>query len=308
MSGADTAQLSGMTSITNGEGGAATVQVDPEAAQASREKAAEDAAASGLIGGKFKSQEDLLASYQALEKRLSEQGSGQQEADTEKAAGESDASAEGEGEETAEKTGDEGPDYSDLKGTYGEAVGSALEASGIDVAAAAAHFDEHGKLSDSDYKSLVDSGIPGAMIDSYLSGVSKQNAAAAEAEAAVEMTENQITAIKATVGGDEGFESVRNFVRSNYTAEQKAEFNAAVETAEFDKVFSAVQAANAAMIAANGVDPVPLGGTATGGVNGFADHGEMKKAMADPRYKTSAEYRAQVEQRLAASTNLFKRR
>jgi len=99
----------------------------------------------GLILGKFKSVEDLAASYKELEGKL---GDFNQEESTE------------EGSETEEQS-DSGINYEEL---YGDGVYSVLEEVGIDPEDISNRYMEEGGLRDDDYAKLLEGGFSRTLV------------------------------------------------------------------------------------------------------------------------------------------------
>lgn len=110
-----------------------------EAELAGLNKGTEETAEEELIGGKFKSQEDLLKAYRELEKKLSKP----------------DAAA----EETKEAT-------EELQ----KEAEAAAESAGLDLSALEHFYAENGSLSDEHYAALEKAGIARNVVDQYIAG------------------------------------------------------------------------------------------------------------------------------------------
>ena len=118
----------------------------------------------GLILGKFKSQEDLIASYKELENKLTAKDS------DEEVATEEEATTEEEGYEQYYNE-DGTVDYGKTKEVYGEKLGELFEENNVDPFKISKHFHENnGTITDEMYAELESTGLPRSLIDSYLTG------------------------------------------------------------------------------------------------------------------------------------------
>lgn len=268
-------------SVAEGGAGTATATVDREAYEA--ERAAEEQAS--LLAGKYKTPEDLEKGYLELQKKLGEQPSEEPEETAEETTEET---AEGEAEEATESV-------------YGEAVQKAIDAAGIDVDAEVKNFEADGKLSDEAVEKFEKAGFPKEVVDAYLRGVTGQQ------QQVQDTSQSQIEAIKASVGGEESFGKLQDFIRTQFTQQERQAYNDAVSSGDIAKAQAAVTAANQKMAAEFGTEGELIGGKTTAGTTGFAGDAEMMEAMADPRYKTSQAYRDQVAARIAASSYMVTR-
>jgi hypothetical protein len=255
-----------------------------------------------LIGGKFKSVDDLLTSYKELERKLG--GEGQTTGDDTSDNGtDTDAQdgTDGEGagsEETPDDTND------DDETPYGEAVANALKSAGVDPGEAAEEFEKNeGILKDETYEKFEKAGFPRAVVDAYLNGVSSQR------DTATSMTAAQIAQVKAVAGGDDGFSKVRDFIKGSWEDADIEAYNEAVSSGDVTKATEAVSGAYRAYLESFGSEGRMVGGRRPGAnVSGFASEADYLEAMADKRYKTSAAYRSEVSQKLANSSNIMKTR
>lgn len=244
-----------------------------------------------LLAGKFKTQDDLVKAYKELEGKLGDKAQ-QTPAEETKETNETNETPEGNNDEAA-----------DTESTYGKAVSDAITAAEIDLEAAQKHFAEHGDLSEEDKVKFEKSGFSRDVVDAYLKGVGQQaaNAEAAEGEAK-ELAESQISAIKASVGGEESFGKLREFVATEFTDAEKADYNAAIGSGDFEKALDAVNKAKARFNSEIGSEGELAGGKNPAGIQGYADEREMMADMRKPEYKKSAAFRQNVERRVAAST------
>ena len=106
----------------------------------------------GLILGKFKTVEDLAASYKELEGKL----------------GSTDTSEE---EEQGEEVTEENESETDYHQIYGDGLAEVLDEVGIDPEDITNRFIENGNISDDDYTKLAEGGFSRQVIDTYLDGV-----------------------------------------------------------------------------------------------------------------------------------------
>lgn len=270
---------------TNAAGGASAT-VDREALQQERDAASAAAEQEKLLAGKFKTPEDLAQAYQELERKLgqkSQQPAEEAEEETEEA-------------ETTEGEGDDAETEDKTESPYGEVVGAAIEKAGIDVEASVKTFEETGNLSEEDYTKFTEAGFPRELVDAYLRGVSSQQS---ESKALIQ---SQVDAIKGSVGGDEAFADLQSFIATSYSAEEKAAYNEAVGSGDFEKALQAVNAAKTRYAKDIGTEGKLVSGKAKAGGMGYADEAEMMADMKKPEYKKSQAFRDQVAAKIAASS------
>ena len=136
---------------------------------------------SGLIAGKFKTVEDMVASYKELEGKLG----GVQDTQT---------------EEVAEVTTQEDWNPNEI---YGEGLASVLNEAGIDTQEITNVFEETGDIRPDDYTKLEQAGFSKQIIETYLNGL-RGGAAVTD-----EIQQSQLDDIKSVVGGDEGYNKLR---------------------------------------------------------------------------------------------------
>ena len=102
-------------------------------------------------------------------------------------------------------------------------------------------------------------------------------------------------------GGEERFKAAMEWGSENLTEEQRAEFDAAVQSQDPIKTELAIRRLSSAYEAAN--PPVRHKVAGRGGpvpqTQGFAHRGEMEDAMANPRYLSDIKYALEVQQRAA---------
>jgi hypothetical protein len=222
---------------------------------------------------KFKSVDELIKSYQELERKLgapkseqppTEEAPAQEEAPTEEAPQE--------GEKTAEE----------------EAV-EELKAQGLDVDAMSARFWETGKVADEDYTALEKAGIPRHVVDAFAEG---QKALMKAAQ----------TTVYNMVGGEQSYGELTEWAANNLPEAEINAFNEAVNSDDLNKVQLAVLGLKAKREQAVGFEPTrTVGGTAKSSNDVYESVAQLKADMADPRYARDPAFRGKVEAKLARS-------
>ena len=168
----------------------------------------------GLILGKFKTVEDLAASYKELEGKL----------------GSTDTSEEEEGEEVTEENESE-TDYHQI---YGDGLAEVLDEVGIDPEDITNRFIENGNISDDDYTKLAEGGFSRQVIDTYLDGVRSQGNVE-------EIARGEISNIKEIAGGDQGYEQMKSWANENLSQDEITAFDNLTATASAPAIRLAVQ-------------------------------------------------------------------
>ena len=233
----------------------------------------------GLILGKFKSVEDLAASYKELEGKLgqvTEEDQPQTEEETETT----------ETEFNAEEF-------------YGDGLASVLEEVGIDPQEISNRFEETGEITDDDYAKLGEAGFSKQVIDTYLDGLRGGGATGEDIATA------QIQGIKDSVGGDENYGKMVAWALDNLPADEIKEFNSLTETANPTAIKFAVQGLYSQYNNAMGVEPNLVSGRASqSGTRPFQSAAEVEAAVSDPRYGKDVAYTQSVYARYEGS-NVF---
>lgn len=238
-----------------------------------------------LIAGKFKTQDDLVAAYAELEKKL---GAGKPETAPETPE---EAPTETSPEDTEETTEEE------EESPYGKVVTEALSAAELSLDDVRQQYaDNEGKLDDSTFDALGKAGFPRAMVESYLRGLET-------AQENVKDTANaEVASIIESVGGEAEFAKVRNHVASEFSAEERAAYDAEISSGDVERVRNAVAVAKAEYLKAVGHEGKMTGGGKTPtGVDGYNSEAEWLEAMQSPKYKTSEAYRQEVTARMSKS-------
>jgi len=230
----------------------------------------------GLILGKFKSVEDLAASYKELEGKLGNAPTDQVEEST---------------EETVEQEESDN-NYQEL---YGEGVYEVLQEVGIDPQDISNRFMQDGGLNDEDYSKLQEGGFSRTLVDTYLEGLKSTGNV-------VEIATQQIEGIKESVGGDQNYEQMTAWALSNLPANEVEAFNQLTETGSAPAIKLAVQGLYSQYNNAMGIEPDLVTGKApTSGPNPFRSTAEVVAAMSDKRYGKDVTYTQSVQNKLANS-------
>jgi len=229
----------------------------------------------GLILGKFKSVEDLAASYKELEGKLgqvTEEDQPQSKEETETTDSEFNAE-----------------EY------YGDGLASVLEEVGIDPQEISERFYNDDGISEDDYAKLGEAGFSRQIIDTYLDGLR----GGGQSE---DIASNQIQGIKDSVGGDENYSKMVAWALESLPAEEVKAFNDLTETANAPAIKMAVQGLYSQYNNAMGVEPSLVSGRASsGGPTPFRSTAEVVTAMSDPRYGKDVSYTEDVQRRLGGS-------
>lgn len=225
-----------------------------------------------LIGGKFKSQEDLLKAYQELERqRTKENQDDAEEEEVEESVDNAD-----EAEETTES--DEifnraAQEYTD----NGQLSDDAIEA-----------------LSQMDSKDLIK-----AYVDYY-----GRNAANYEQK---ELEATQLEAVKEIAGGSDEYDNMIGWAAQSLAPDEIDAFNSVTESGNLAAIRFAVEALNSRYRAAEGFEAELVTGKASTSTNAkaYRSQAELARDIANPLYHSDPAFRADVEARLQASKDLL---
>ena len=232
----------------------------------------------GLILGKFKSVEDLAASYKELEGKLGQ------------VTEEDQPSSEEETETTDSEFNAE--EY------YGDGLASVLEEVGIDPQEISERFYNDDGISEDDYAKLGEAGFSRQIIDTYLDGLR----GGGQSE---DIASNQIQGIKDSVGGDDNYSKMVAWALESLPAEEVKAFNDLTETANAPAIKMAVQGLYSQYNNAMGVEPSLVSGRASSsGPRPFQSAAEVQAAVSDPRYGKDVAYTESVYARYEGS-NVF---
>lgn len=233
----------------------------------------------GLILGKFKSVEDLAASYKELEGKLGQ-------------VSEEDQATE-ETEEQTEEVEFDAEEY------YGDGLASVLEEVGIDAQDITQRFTDTGEISEDDYSKLGEAGFSKQVVDTYLDGLR----GVGEGD---EIPTQQIQNIKDSVGGDQAYEQMADWCQQNLSEQEIKAFDKITETADAPVIQLAVEGLYTRYQNAMGVEPdLVTGRPAASGPTPYRSTAEVVAAMSDKRYGKDVSYTEDVQNRLAGS-DVFK--
>ncbi len=243
-------------------------QEDKERALSQVDSETEDVS---LIGGKFKSQDDLLQAYNELQKKLGKSDPEDSEDATEEPTEASDKD---------ESPPDEGVDYMFKLN---------------DV------FQETGKISEDDIENLSSMDSK-ELIATYLK---YQTAATAKAgEKAVEAS--VINDIKAGVGGDEAYSEMTAWAAENLNESEISDYNNVTSSGNPAAIKFAVEALNNRFRSQVGYEaPLVTGRKASSGVKPYRSQAELARDIGDPKYSSDPAFRQDVEARLSKSKDLL---
>jgi hypothetical protein len=232
----------------------------------------------GLILGKFKSVEDLAASYKELEGKL---GTVTEE------------------DQATEETQEESTDEFNPEEYYGDGLASVLEEVGIDAQDITKRFTDTGDISEDDYSKLGEAGFSKQVVDTYLDGLR----GVAEGD---EIPTQQIQNIKDSIGGDESYEQMASWCQDNLSEQEVKAFDKITETADAPVIQLAVEGLYSRYQNAMGVEPdLVTGRPAASGPRPFQSSAEVQAAVNDPRYGKDVAYTQSVYARYEGS-DVFK--
>ena len=187
-----------------------------------------------LIGGKFRSQDDLLKAYQELEKKQSQ------------ASGPDSAAPSQSQNYTAEQAVE----------VYGEDIVSAVNEAGLSMADLMWQADNGGDISEH-YDALAQAvGVPRQVVENYVA-----KAQGGGGEQAV-MSDADEAAIINEVGGQDAFNQLSGWAKQNLDANELAEYNATVDSGNTQAIRWALKALQAKSAPAAPSEPKLIRGQA----------------------------------------------
>ena len=229
-----------------------------------------------LIGGKFRTQEDLLKAYQELQTKL---GSNEKTEEGEEATAEADEAPKDEAPEEEEPV-NETVDYMFELSKQFEETGQ-LSEEAID------------KLSSMDTKDLI------ANYMQYQAKASEQAKAGLQNQEA-------INAIKNSVGGDEAYGEMINWAAQNLPQEEINDYNSITNSGNPTAIKFAVESLANRYRNSEGYEaPLVTGRKADSSVKPYRSQAELARDIGNPLYSTDPAFRQDVEDRLARSTDLL---
>ena len=238
------------------------------------EQVDQDNADASLIGGKFKSQDELLKAYEELQKKLGQKTPEEEEEPAEEPT------------EAVEETPEE-----------------EVEATDADKAIlrASTAFNETGELTDESIEEL-------AQLDSkdLIRAYFKQYQANAAAAQQQSLQESEVASLKQLAGGEEAYGEMIQWASNNLDAEEIGAFNSATQSGNAAAARFAIESLKNRYTASEGFEaPLVTGKKAAPAVQGYRSNAELARDIADPRYHSDPAFRADVEYRLARSGDLL---
>ena len=177
----------------------------------------QQAEAEELIGGKFKTNEDLLRAYQELERKQSQTPS-----DSAEASSQSDGY-------TSEQAVE----------VYGDDIVNAVNEAGLDMAELMWKADNGSDISEH-YDALAEAvGVPRQVVENYVSKAQSGD------DTAVAMTDADEAQIIAEVGGQDAFQELSGWARANLEPAELADYNAVVDSGNKSAIRWALKAMQA---------------------------------------------------------------
>lgn len=165
-----------------------------------------------------------------------------------------------------------------------------VQKAGLDMNVLNTEFAQTGTLSEDSYAKLAAVGFDKAAVDNYVAG---QTALSTQFQ-------NEVMAV--TPGGAEKYSEMVAWAKANLTTAEINAYNASMSTGDKDRAKLAVAGLGASFTAAVGNEPTLKGGR-TGGSSAdvFESLAQMKAAMSDKRYKSDHAYRKVVQDKLGRS-------
>jgi hypothetical protein len=222
---------------------------------------------------KFKSAEDLAKAYSELEKKLSSP-----KAEAQKEAPKPEAT---EGEEGKSPELDE---------PVKEDEAPKADSSKVDLTPFHNEWADKGELSEDSFTKLESMGFPKELVQQYITGFQATQAQEAQT-------------IYAETGGQEGYKAMTEWAAQTMSPQEIAAYDGLVTGGDINAAKIAAKGLYAQYVAANGQPPKLLSGTPSrrDANSPFRSSAEVVAAMSDPRYKSDAAFRRDVEERLAKS-------
>lgn len=260
---------------------ALTIKDEPTTAVAP-EQSTETTEDSGLLAGKYKSQEELEKGYLELQQQLGKK-------ETSEESGISESEPELEDKET--------PESRSATEIYGEYIGSKFDEAGIDYEGMNSRFQESGQLTDDDYKELGEAGFNKDMVDAYLQGIQFN------AQRDTELQQGQVKEIQDMYGGADAYGEMITWAAGVLTDSEKSAFDLAINNPNYDMVKLAVAGLHARYMAEGNKEPKLVSGRGTkrGSKSKFESMAQVVAAMQDPLYASDPAFRKQVEEKLSRS-------
>ena len=254
-----------------------------------------------LLAGKFKNAEDLENAYLELQKKLGSDESQSQPDENDKPET---TTTEDQAEDNTYNE-DGTVNYETVNNQYGDKLGALFQENNVDPWEISKHFHEtKGKITDDMYKTLEDTGLSRASIDSYLAGRAVESGYTTSEQA--DLTDAEVTKIQTSVGGEAQYNKMISWANENLEQNTLEAFNSLVGNGDFTTVQLAVDGLKAQYENAEGYEGKMLTGKpakASGDV--FRSQSEVVQAMSDLRYDRDPAYRQDVFDKLERSNIQF---
>lgn len=224
-----------------------------------------------LLAGKYKSAAELEKAYVELQKKL----------------GDSPEEEQGEAESSQEET--EEPEVSPAQSL---------------ITNASAEYAEKGELSE-DMMSKFSEMSSQDLVQAYME--MQANAPQTEAAEPVELSDNDVNAIKNSVGGEVEYDKVIDWATNNLSESQIEAYDNIISTGNTDVIQMMVDGLKAKYDSSNGFEGRMLTGKAANNSSDvFRSQEEVVSAIADPRYDRDPAYRNDVLEKLERSDVTFR--
>jgi hypothetical protein len=223
-----------------------------------------------LLAGKYKSAAELEKAYVELQKKLGE-GSEEQE----------------EGE--AESSEEEAPEVSPVQSL---------------ITDASAEFAEKGELTE-EMMSRFSEMSSRDLVQAYME--MQANAPQAESAEPVELSDNEVNAIKNSVGGEAEYEKVIDWASTNLSESQIEAYDDIIASGNSAAIQMMVDGLKAQYDSSNGFEGQMLSGKAPNSSRDvFRSQQQVVEAIADPRYDRDPAYRNEILEKLERSDVTFR--
>ena len=245
-----------------------------------------------LLAGKFKNAEELENAYLELQKKLGSDSS--EEEETEQVVTD---------DNTYNQDGT--VNYETVNNQYGNKLGALFQENGVDPWEISKHFHEtKGEITDDMYKTLEDTGLSRASIDSYLAGRAAESGYTSKQTA--DLTDAEVTKIQTSVGGEAQYNKMIGWASENLEPTTLEAFNSVIGNGDFNTVQLAVSGLKAQYENAEGYEGKMLTGKSpTSSRDVFRSQSEVVQAMSDQRYDRDPAYRQDVYDKLERSNVQF---
>lgn len=249
-------------------------QAEQEDRAARMEEAAREQQDAELIGGKFKSQDELLRAYKELEAKLGKKPSEEEE----------------EPVEELPEAAEEAPEVEEVA-PYAETFTKAMN-----------EFEQVGDISEEALDALASMDSK-ELIKSYLKFYSKTQ----QERAAGFLEANAVADIQSVAGGPEGYQEMIGWAAQNMAAAEQSAFNAVTAGGDAVAIKFAVEALFGRYRAAVGHEAKLVGGNkpTSSGPKPYRSQAELARDIANPKYDKDPAFRQDVMERLARSQDLL---